>query len=286
MRINHLIEYFSKMKLEAITVGEIERYKQKRLNAPTKDGKERAIATVHRELEVLRSILRYARNEGWIEHTPFERTSTPLISKADENRRDRVMSRDEEVSLLDACSDTSPRGHIRGLFIAAVDTGMRKGELLKLVWSDVDLAGRIINIKALNTKTLRSRTAPVSARLAKELERLPSFKLNDPEASVFNLTKIQRSWGSACRVAGISDLRFHDLRHTFATRLVQAGLPMAELARLLGHTSIETTYRYTNATPETTSRAAEMLNKLMAEFEESQPQQTEADHRFGATERD
>jgi integrase len=261
-RITSLLDYFGKMKLRSITLGEIERFKAKRLNTKTKIGKERTVAAVNRELEILRAMLKYARNEGWIDYTPFERASTPVISKADETKRDRVLSREEEARLLLACADDTPRPHLRPLIIAAVDTGMRKGELLTLTWGDVDLPARVIRLRALNTKTAKAREVPISSRLAIELGKLQSKDSVDPAGKVFAIKKIQRCWDTACRLAEIENLRFHDLRHTFATRLVQAGFPLVEVAQLLGHSTLQMTFRYSNATAETTSRAASILNEL------------------------
>lgn len=94
--------------------------------------------------------------------TPFEMGS-PLISKADETKRDRVMTRDEEDKLLAVCVEK--RSHPRPLIIAAVDTGCRRGELLTLTWEDVDFPASVINIKAFNTKTARGRQVFITDRL-------------------------------------------------------------------------------------------------------------------------
>jgi len=77
----------------------------------------------------LRAILRYAKGEGLIDRSPFENVSTPLISKADETKRDRILSSGEEERLLIVRGDPV-RAHLRPLIIAALDTGCRKGELL------------------------------------------------------------------------------------------------------------------------------------------------------------
>jgi integrase len=169
-RVAALVEYFGKMRLRSITLGEIERFKQQRLRTRTKNGRERSIAAVHRELEILRAMLRFARNEGWLDVVPFERASTPVISKAAETKRTRMLSFDEEARLLAVCD--GPREHLRPLVIAALDTGCRKGELLSLTWSDIDLASRTIRIRAMTTKRLSERSVPISQRFAVELESL------------------------------------------------------------------------------------------------------------------
>ncbi len=131
--------YFGKKRVKDVTPSDIEAFKAVRLKAETIHGKPRSIAAVNRELETLRAIFAYAKREGWILVNPFERLEK-IISKADEVKRTRVLSKAEEGRLLDACTDG--RAHIRPIMMAALDTAMRKGELLKLRWCDVDLAGR------------------------------------------------------------------------------------------------------------------------------------------------
>jgi integrase len=253
-----LREHFHNQKISAITHHDIEAYKLKRLATPKKrGGKSRTITGVNRELELLRSLLIYAKNEGWIQSNPFDRGG--LISKADETRRERVLSFDEEQKLLDACTDK--RSHIKTLLICALDTGMRRGELLSLQWSDIDLASRTINIRALNTKTLTTRAVPISDRLSVHLEEMRNGTADD--AHLFTVVDIRKAFYNSCEKAGITGLRFHDLRATTASRLISVGMPLEEVAKILGHTVLNTTYQvYTRVNSETLDRAREALNKV------------------------
>jgi integrase len=249
-----LIEFFGNARLKSITHSAVDLYRLKRLD------ENLSIASVNRELELLRAVLNYAKREGLIDRTPFEMGS-PLISKADETRRDRVMTREEEARLFGQC--VGVREHLKPLIIAAVDTGCRRGELFTLTWTDVDLNQRVINIRAFNTKTMRARSVPVSDRLVAVLESLrPAADEDAAEALVFGLTdNVKRSWDTATKRAGIAGLRFHDLRHTFCTRLIEAGMPIDEVAKLAGHTQINTTYKhYLNTTASTLDRARQALN--------------------------
>src|SRR5262245_11773304 len=167
-RVAALIAHFGKMRIRSITPGAILRFKEDRLNTKTKNGKERSIATVNRELEILRAILRYAKSEGLIDRSPFENVSTPLISKADETKSDRILSRGEKERLLIVCGDPV-RAHLRPLIIAAPDTGCRKGVLLSLTWKDVNFESGVIRVRTMTTKTLTERFVPISERLAREL---------------------------------------------------------------------------------------------------------------------
>mgnify|MGYP001447633776 CR=1 FL=1 len=229
----------------------------------------RSIATANRDLALLRRMLNVAKREGWIISNPFNMGES-LISVADEKKRERILTRPEESSLLGACN--APRlVHLRPIIVCALDTGMRKGEILSLRWRDVDLADRVITVAAFNTKTMRARTISVTARLAKEMERLYEQSPKHRDGLVFGIRDdVKHSFDTVRRAAGLSDLRFHDLRHTAATRLVGLHIPLAEVGRVLGHTQSNTTYRYVNANVETARRAAAALDEFNAEGEPQQ----------------
>ena len=97
-------------------------------------------------------------------------------------------------------------------------------------------------------------------RLAAELRRLRKHTTGE---LVFGIkTSVKNAFNKAKTKAGLSDLRFHDLRHTNATRLVGGSMPLSEVGRMLGHTQPSTTYRYVNANVDTARRAADLLNQF------------------------
>jgi integrase len=197
------------------------------------------VATVHRELSLLRRVLNIAVRSGWLVKNPFD-MGYSLIRPGDEKPRERILSREEEQKLLAACTD--PREHLRPIIICALDTGMRQGELFKLAWSDVDFEDRIITVRAFNTKTMRQRQVAMTERLARELYALYSLSTKQLEALVFGITtNASNAFDKARRLAGLPELRFHDLRHTHATRLVAGHIPLSEVGRVLGHTQPVTT---------------------------------------------
>jgi len=261
-RIVKILEkHFGSKQLRSITHGDILQFKAERVDTKVEfkeaPSRQRSATTINRELATLRRMLNIAFREGWILRHPFSGSDT-LISTSDEKKRQRILSREEETLLLDACDEN--RAHLKPIIICALDTGMRRGEILSLRWADVDLKTKRITIRAMNTKTLRSRSVGMTRRLRKELIKLPN---RDPRTRVFGITDtIKRSWAKANQIAEIKDLRFHDLRHTCATRLVQAGMPLAEVGRVLGHTNIATTFRYANADDSTLDRAVRILERI------------------------
>lgn len=280
MILETLREHFGHKRLRLITYADLRSFRAKRLKTPTRgdiarhrralesDQKAelcstRSIASVNRELALLRRMLNVAVREGWLARNPLTAGET-LISLADERKRERILTREEEARLLAAC--TGRRAHLKALVVAALDTGCRQGELLKLRWRDVDLDTRSLVLQAFNTKTLRERGVGLTTRLYLELEGLWEKSSKDPDALVFGVSNnVKNSFNTARVAAGLPDVRFHDLRHTAATRLVAAHISISEVGRVLGHTQVNTTYRYVNANAETARRAAAALDSFNAE---------------------
>ena len=273
-RLAALKDFFGKQKVRSITHGDLERYRTVRLKTPVVLGKnthrtdkpgklsyrQRSIATINRELTLMRRVLNVAFRNGWITRSPFE-MGEPLITRGDEMPRERILTRKEEERLLAACSEK--RIHIRPILICALDTGMRKGEILKLVASDLDFDNCLITVRAFNTKTMRERQVAMSKRLAHELEAICARLPEDQEVPVFGITNdFKRAFNTARKAAGLPDVRFHDLRHTHATRLVALHMPLSEVGRVLGHTQANTTFRYVNANVETARRAGSLIDEF------------------------
>jgi integrase len=279
--IETLCKRFGNRTLQSLRYSDIRDFKIERLNAPVirqikvkirlsekekkasstrkrfrieyqETSSQRQIASVNRELMTLRRMLNIAVIEGWILKNPIN-TGQPLINLADEKMRTRILTRDEEEKLLSVC-ECDERRHLRSLIICLLDTGLRLNEALTLTWQNVDIEQGIINILAFNSKTASPRAVPISARFETELERLRTeglflkAKTEDLENTrVFRIANnVKRSWQTARRLAGLEDIRIHDLRHTFGTRLDRTGFTQAQIARSLGHKQVHTTFRYTN----------------------------------------
>jgi integrase len=245
-----LIAHFGDRRLRSITYEDIQQFKLERLSTPItitrkrKDGKRlkepeteerpRSLRSVHMELETMRAVLRFAIGKGWLLRHPFS-AGPPLINKADEVKRERILDDEEEMRLLAACVDE--RAHLRPIIICAIDTGMRRGEMFQVRRRDVDFEAGLLHIHRKTTKTMKPKIIGLTPRLKAELERLWPQRPDDPDAKVFGLTTIKRSFATACRLAGITGLRLHDLRATFTTRALEAGMPKPIVQKLTGHTS-------------------------------------------------
>jgi integrase len=193
---------------------------------------------------------------GYAKDNPVRRVK--LFSEKD-NLKERILTDDEEEKLLEASTS-----HLRPIILTALHTGMRRGEILGLKWHQVDLAKRIIRVE--KTKSGKNRFIPISEFLMLELVKLK--KENGTSQFVFlnprtrkPMTDVKTSFNAATRRAGIYGLRFHDLRHTFASRLVEMGFDLITVKDLLGHNSVITTQRYTHANAEQKKKAVHALGQ-------------------------
>jgi integrase len=258
--------FFGKRLLRTISNTTLREYRTHRLGVVSPMTKAKiSLTTVNRELTMMRRMINVALNEGWILRNPF-RGSESLINAADEKRCERILSRAEEQQLLAAC-ETERRGHLKALIILALDTAMRRGELFKLRWQDVDFENKQICVQATHTKTQRQRFVPLTRRAEVELEKV---RLTSSSERIFPFVDIKISFANAKREAGVTDVRFHDLRHTAITRLVRSGMPSTEAGKIAGHTQPQTTYRYINTDADTLRRASHILDSYEDTFPEKQ----------------
>ena len=176
--------------------------------------------------------------------------------------RERYLMDDEEKRLFAVL--VGRRAHLRPIVVVALQTGMRQGEILGLKWEHIDFNQKTIYVA--HTKTGRPRRIPMSKPVEVELRSLKQDASSDEHAFSYartglKLITFRHAWEGACKQAGISGLRFHDLRHTFATRLRAKGVHEMDIMTLLGHTTLQMTSRYTHAMPENLRIAVESLTK-------------------------
>ena len=259
-RLRLLRRRFGSRQLSDLSLGDIEDLRADLRTAGKKP------ATINRYLALLRGMLNWAVLRGDLDETPFRKGSQAAVKlERENNRRDRRLSPEEEVKLLEACG-----GVLRSLVVAALETGMRRGELLSLRFSDVDLERNVIHIRAANAKSKKGRDVPVATTRLRTLLKFLSIDANgetkQPDARVFSnevgepIEDIRGPWTAALKRAEITDLRFHDLRGEFASRLVEKGVPLSQVRDLLGHASIVTTERYDRQTFEALEGAVKRLD--------------------------
>ncbi len=246
---------FKGWRLSEITYFDLETFRNRRKTTPTRAGKPRTEATVNREMSTLRHMLNKAVEWGMLEASPFAKGSRLMLKE--NNHRLRFLT-EAEIDLLKECSP-----HLKPIVETAMLTGMRRGELLSLKWEQI----RNGFIYLTETKSGKARQIPINDRLAevlKEVRRGNQFKspyvFCDPQGRRFY--EVKRSFASACRRAGIEAFRFHDLRHTFASRLVMKGASLKAVQELLGHADLKMTMRYAHLSQEHLRDSVNLLNDL------------------------
>jgi integrase len=257
--------YFGNRKIRSISYGDLLSFYRLRMNTMTRFKTKRTIGAMNRELGILRRIFNIAMREGWLNRNPLN-CGEALIQPSADGIREKVLTLDEEERLLKACNEPC-RAHIRPIVIALLDTGARRGEMLKLVWQDVNLDLRLITIQAMNTKTLRMRQVAITSRLFDELLQLWKKSDKNLNSLVFNIPIPKKSFRTACKIAGIKyggidGLVLHSLRHSAASRLVKNQFPIQLVGKILGHTNPSTTYRYITADTESLYHAASILESI------------------------
>ncbi len=254
MRMKQIKAHFPNKKIQQIRYDDLRNYKIKRASELSESTKKQlSIASVNRELALLKRIFNIARQNGWIFTNPFVHGQS-LIDISGEKRRERIITSAEEQRLLEAC-ETPERIHLKPFLIALLDTGARAGEMLRLNWNDIDFINKTITFVAENTKTLTQRKVGITQRL--EVELLNLYESSTSE-SVFPF-KYEHHFRTARSIAGLEDVRVHDLRHTAATRLIRQGVSISEVGRILGHTTPATTFRYINVDSITLNKATHAL---------------------------
>jgi integrase len=199
-------------------------------------------ATVNRDLVVLRHMFQKALEWGKAIANPVTHQK-PLRA---ENRRLRYLSHEEITRLLAGAGEI-----LRPLVIVALHTGLRRSELFSLTWQDVDF--RLGVIRVVHTKNGERREIPMTDTLRDTLLRLPRRLASEylfPGKTGQGLVDIRKRFHRALRDAGIEGFVFHDLRHTFASHLVMAGVDLMTVKEFLGHKDLKMTLRYAHLAPD------------------------------------
>lgn len=237
----HLLPYFGNMPLKSITPQMVDEFKAMRV------GQGAAPKTINHDLINLSHMLKMAIRWGYLEHNP---ASSVVKLKVPKNPP-KFLSQDEIQRLIEAAK----LSHIYPLIMTALHTGMRKAELLNLKWTDIDFQQGVITVQNKtdwHTKNYKHRIFQMTPALQQTLEE---HKLAQDENGVdceyiFTwkgeriLQDIRKSFGSIVKAAGLKNVTLHSLRHTFASQLAMAGVPLMDVQQLMGHQSFETTLRY------------------------------------------
>lgn len=237
---------FGDKNIHEITAWSIEQYKMKRKE-------EVKASSVNRELTMLKSMLNKAVEWGKLKEAP----KRVKLLKGVKSRL-RYLMPDEVQRLISNCSD-----HLKPIVVVAVHTGMRKGEFLSLQWKQIDFEKGIITLS--DTKNDQRRYVPMDETVKStlsEIKRKSDYVFRGKKEGK-PLVWIELSFHNALEKSGIEDFKIHDMRHTFASNLVMAGVDLMTVKELLGDKSIEMTMRYAHLAPEHKMRAVNVLDEVL-----------------------
>lgn len=249
-RDEHFVSHLKRLlgegtKIKDITPGKVEGYQKQRAAepSPVHCGKNTTPCEVNKEVMALKIIFNRAVRHGKLKLNPIAQ-----VKKLPENNiRQRVLTLDEFTALLDACEP-----HLKPIVEMAYHMGMRKDEILRLTWSEVDLRKGFIRLPAERTKTDTPRTIPLHPEVRTTLEKLPRGLHTDRVFLRYGqpFDEIKHSFQSACETAKIKDFTFHDLRHCALNNLRKAGNDYFRIMAMSGHKTISVFKRYNLVTEE------------------------------------
>lgn len=256
--VKHLVAFFGELPLSRITPELVESFKQKRMKQRirTKDKNRVRTAkgsTINRELAVLKNIFSVALKQRRF------RGENPVKSVAffPEQSRDYVLNKEEIIKLLEAAG-----AELRKVILIALNTGLRKGEILGLKWSQVNFEDGIISFA--RTKSAKFHRVPMNTvvlSILTSIERKGDYVFPGRWGRG-RLVDCKKPFEDARVKAGLPELHFHDLRHCAGTYMDAAGVSIRTIQQLLGHQDIRTTTRYINPNDENRKKAVNALAAL------------------------
>ncbi len=252
--------FFNEKSFREITPMLLEKFKRERRQGLTNRDQPRSAASVNRELACISKIFSLAVRNGQADSNPCSQVKR----YPENNERSRYLTAEEESALLAALNGS--RSYLRPIVQFAINTGMRRGEILGLKWSWVDFARGCIRLPADATKNGKPRTVPMNQVVRKVLGASHRGGTVKPDELVFknprtrgSLSDVKKSFRAACDDAKLEDFRFHDLRHTFGTRLADTGADPFVIAEVMGHSDLRMTKRYCHATDHRKQGAVERI---------------------------
>ncbi|MDD2770187.1 MAG: site-specific integrase [Methylococcus sp.] len=262
--VKRLFPIFQGRELGSLTAADVRGYIVKR------QGDGVAAATINKEIGLFRAALNWARRElEWNVPNPF------IGRKLKEPEgRIRWITRDEAACLIETARNEPKAVHLADFLRLGLHTGMRKGEMLGLEWSRVDLGANLVYLGATNQKNGKLGSVPFNSEAREAILSRARFRASYCPGSpwVFShddgarIGSIRTAFAGACKRAGIHDFHPHDLRHTCAAWLVQGGVSIREVAELLRHSDIRVTMRYAHLSPENVRAAVKVLEGNRSRF--------------------
>ena len=254
--VKHLLPVFGSLTLDRITSEKVENYILDRAEYGA------APATIYQEFSIGRRLFNIARRRWKLTtQNPFaDLTFSELLTI--DNKRSRYLHPDEEIILLQNATPS----YLRDIIVFALHTGCRRGEILSARWKEnVNFQQRFVRVpisKLRPGEETKYKVIPMTDTLYQMLQRLSRVPHISGLIFPYKMTAVKDAFERAVRKSGIKDFRFHDLRHTFSTRLVQEGVDLYRVSKMLGHRTLKMTERYAHHSPESLSFCIKALENV------------------------
>lgn len=266
-----LHDHFSGFNVADITPQHVSDYKRKRKgDAGTRRGEKVGDATIAKELLLLSAAVRYANAEwGWGIPNP----TTGRIPQP-KKRAPRWLTEGEAQALIAEARSRKRAPHLLDFIELGLSTGMRRDEMLRLEWRRVDFGTRLIYFDSDDHKGGKPGSIPISEWALSVLKRRQVFRVAHCRKSpwVFcdrageRIQSIKTGFKRATRDAGLLDVTPHTLRHTFASWMVQRGVPLREVSELCRHEDVRTTMRYAHLAPHSARHSITAIDDIRSGF--------------------
>jgi integrase len=264
--------------LDEVKLADIETWRTKR----QQDG--RAASTINRDTGALRAAFSKAVEWDLLEAHPMTKFK---VLRVDKRKKPRYLLPAEEKALYTALIARDERkctarqsanewrrerryppmpelgtycDNLTPMVVLAINTGLRRGELWNLEWGDVDLKRKMLTVHGRGAKSGQTRHVPLNAAAVDVMKKHRGDAVPLPHKSVFGRAEFRKAWNKVLKDAMITGFRFHDLRHTFASKLVMAGVPLNTTRELMGHGSIDMTLVYAHLSPDNLQDAVDLIS--------------------------
>lgn len=262
----HLFNFFDGRMIRDIQQSDINQYIAHRRNTgKRKDGSKGAAAsTLNKELAVFRGMIQYGVGTLGL----FLPNVADKINCSEPEGRLRWITQEESLALINSAKNIGQSPHLADLIILALNTGMRKGEMLGMERKRIDLNNRVLYLDSMHTKTRKRRSVPLNDAALSVIHRRLQWQQSKGIISDWlfchtdgtQVKDVKNSFATAVRKAGIEDFRFHDLRHTAASWMVMNGVDIYSVRDVLGHLDITSTQRYAHLAPENLRTAVNAID--------------------------
>lgn len=252
---NHLIPFFDNQDMRTFTIMEVDRYKAAKIDEGLNP------KTVNNHIVVLKKIFNSAVDWGHMDRNPIAKAK----KFKEEEYQNGWLNREESEAFLKMCDE-----RWYPFFATLLWTGMRLGEALALRWEDIIWRSETIRVRRSvyqgqfgTPKSGKGRDIPMNSRLIEVLKSLRHLKgelvFSTADGKLLDPANVKRPFAAALKKAGLPQIRIHDLRHSFASQLVQRGVQLKAVQELLGHADIKMTMRYAHLAPSDRRNAVETL---------------------------